>query len=449
MKDTDLTNLTLEDGSTICVIGGGPSGSFFSYFALTQATRFGIDIKVDIYEAKDFNCLGPDGCNHCGGIVSESLIQTLSTEGIVLPAEVIRKGIESYTLHLEQGSSVIDAPHNEQRIAAMYRGLGPKSCKSKDYMSFDKFLLELAESKGANIIYDKVNSLEREADGIIVKTKSNSENKYDLVVGAMGLNKNTFKLFNKVCPDFIVPVSTRTHICEINLGEELTEKYFGNSMHVFLLNIPNIKFGALIPKGSHITLVLLGEEINKDIVDSFIHSEAVKKCFPPDTDLDSIITCRCYPYINVQGAKLSFSDRVVLVGDSSTSKLYKNGIGAAYLTAKAAANTAIFYGISEKDFKQNFNPTCRYLKNDNRLGRFIFAVTGVIQKTALLKRAMLSILIKEQSKSRDKRDLSSMLWDTFTGSAPYRSIILRFMRPRVILALIWNTILACFKRTKK
>lgn len=132
LEDTNLTNLTLEDGSTICVIGGGPSGSFFSYFALTQAKRFGIDIKVDIYEAKEFNCLGSDGWNHCGGIVSESLIQMLPTEGIVLPSEVIRKGIESYTLHLEQGSSVIDAPHNEQRIAAIHRGLGPKSCKSKD-----------------------------------------------------------------------------------------------------------------------------------------------------------------------------------------------------------------------------------------------------------------------------------------------------------------------------
>ena len=34
----------------------------------------------------------------------------------------------------------------------------------------------------------------------------------------------------------------------------------------FLLNLPNIKFGALVPKANYVTLVLLGKDINKDIV---------------------------------------------------------------------------------------------------------------------------------------------------------------------------------------
>ena len=59
-------NLELNDGSLIAVIGGGPSGSFFSYFALDFAKRYDLDISLDIYEPKNFTKPGAGGCNHCG-----------------------------------------------------------------------------------------------------------------------------------------------------------------------------------------------------------------------------------------------------------------------------------------------------------------------------------------------------------------------------------------------
>jgi hypothetical protein len=219
-------------------------------------------------------------------------------------------------------------------------------------------------------------------------------------------------------------------------------------MHVFLLDLPNIKFGALIPKQSHVTLVLLGSDIDKNIVEGFLDSAPVRGCFPPDLDLDQAIACQCYPFINIRGAKLAHADRVVLIGDSSTSKLYKNGIGAAYITAKAAANTVIFHGISEHHFQKHFQPVCNKLQSDNRLGRFIFALTSLIQKSGILKAAMLNIVIKEQGMRREKRKMSSMLWDTFTGSAPYNSIFYRFFNPRVMGFFFWYIILAVFTNKK-
>jgi len=145
MRDFSSEHFLLEDGSKIAVIGGGPAGSFFTYFALDFAERMGMQISIDVYEPKDFNCAGPKGCNNCGGIVSESLIQALSTEGVVLSSGVIRRGIESYTLHLEQGSTVIETPFREQRIAAMFRGIGPLGTKDKDGESFDNYLLDLCK----------------------------------------------------------------------------------------------------------------------------------------------------------------------------------------------------------------------------------------------------------------------------------------------------------------
>lgn len=444
MKKKQSKDLTLEDGARIAVIGGGPSGSFFSYFAMELADRFGLDINVDIIEAKDFSCPGPLGCNHCGGIVSESLIQMLSAEGIILTSDVIKQGIESYTLHLEQGTTVITAPFNEQRIAALFRGGGPLGNEDSANISFDNHLLKLCETKGAKIIYDKVIDSRREEDGIVLITKSGNQEKYDLVVGAIGLNKKTFDLFHRLCPDFTVPKTTKTYISEFKLDEKIIAEYFGSSMHVFLLNLPNIKFGAFIPKQNYVTLVLLGSDIDKKVVRQFIESKSVIDCFPPDFDLESIIVCQCFPFINVKGAKLAHSDRVVLIGDSSTSKLYKNGIGAAYITAKAAANTAIFHGISETHFQKYFQPACNKLQTDNRLGKLIFAITSIIQKSAILKSGMLRLVIKEQKMARKKRKMSSILWDTFTGSAPYNSIFFRFMHPRVITSFAWYTMLAIF-----
>ena len=37
-------------------------------------------------------------------------------------------------------------------------------------------------------------------------------------------------------------------------------------MHVFLLDIPRLEIAALIPKGDYVTLAMLGEEIDDDLV---------------------------------------------------------------------------------------------------------------------------------------------------------------------------------------
>ncbi len=440
MRDFGSEHFVLEDGSKIAVIGGGPAGSFFTYFALDFADRLGMEISIDIYEAKDFECAGPKGCNNCGGIVSESLIQTLSTEGIVLPSGVIQRGIESYTMHLEQGSTLIKTPLREQRIAAMFRGSGPSGSTDKEIKSFDNYLLELCQTKGARVISERVSGAIRTADGVTLTTKNESKARYDLVVGAVGLNGKTLDLFKSICPSFEPPKTTKTYISEFQMDPELVDKHFGNSMHVFLLNLHNIKFGALIPKGHYVTLVLLGNDINKEIASGFVNSEPVRKLFPPGIKLEDITPCKCFPSINVKGAKLAYDDRAVLVGDSASSKLYKNGVGAAFITGKAAANAAVFNGISASAFKKYYQPVCSELDSDNKLGKFIFAVTGIIQKSALLKKALLSMVIAEQKKESHKRRMSSVLWDTFTGSAAYKDIFIRCLNPLLLASLVWNII---------
>jgi flavin-dependent dehydrogenase len=154
--ERELSSPRLTNGSRVGVIGGGPAGSFFSYFLLRLAKRADLQIKVDIYEPRDFSQPAPRGCNMCGGIVSESLVQTLATEGINLPQEVVVRGIDSYTLHMDVGSVRIDTPLHEMRIAAVYRGSGPSDIRSSKTVSFDWYLQKLAGEMGANILRQRV-----------------------------------------------------------------------------------------------------------------------------------------------------------------------------------------------------------------------------------------------------------------------------------------------------
>ncbi len=75
------------------------------------------------------------------------------------------------------------------------------------------------------------------------------------------------------------------------------------------------------------------------------------------------------------------------------------GIGAAYVTAKAAAATAVLQGISDSDFKRHYESICKHINNDNKIGKMIFSATRLIQKHGVAKRMILRIVKKEQNKA--------------------------------------------------
>ena len=440
-------NLKLCDGDRVAVIGSGPAGTFFSFFLLELAERAGLDVKVDIYDNKDFSKCGSAGCNHCGGIVSESLVQILAAEGINIPTNVAQKGIESYVLHMDVGSVEIETSVHEKRIASMFRGAGPLGSKDSKHGGFDRYLQELATNKGARLITDRIKSIGFDIGLPLVKTSKGPSETYNLLVGAVGVNTSALKLFTGLEFGYQQPQTTKTFICEFSLGIETVNKYFGNSMHVFLLNIPRLEFAALVPKGSNVTMVLLGKEIDRELVQSLLDTPEVKRCFPSDWDNRSW-PCQCFPKINIKSAIKPYTDRVVMIGDCATTKLYKNGIGAAYYTAKAAATTAVFNGISNEDFHQYYWPACKAISNDNKIGGVVFTFTRVIQRLRFARRGVLRMTSKEQQKKGLYQRMSMVLWDTFTGSTPYRDILLRAIHPFFLIRLLFETIIG-FVSVKK
>ena len=437
-----MTATALVEGSRVAVVGGGPAGSLFAYFIRRLADSIDLDLGVDIFEPRFFTHAGPAGCNHCGGIVSESLVQLLATEGINLPPRVIQCGIDSYMLHTDTGDVRIAAPRREKRIACVFRGNGPREAPLPDAAGFDRYLLDFASSAGANVVHKLVNAIVPDSDRFAIRTPAGSAGTYDLVAVAVGVNSRLLDALP--VPSYQRPQTMRTFICEFELGEAAVRRCLGDSMHVFLLDIPRLGFAALIPKGPFVTLCLLGEDIDEALVETFLASPEVAGCFP-----DGVVprpACHCFPRINTMAAARPFADRLVWIGDCSAARLYKDGIGSAYRTSKAAARTAVFYGISEKDFETHYWPECRALIVDNAVARLIFALTTLIQRIRFVRKGVLRMTAAEQASSSADKAMSSVLWDVFTGSAPYHEILRRTLQPTFPAQLAWNLVAGNLKR---
>ena len=405
--------LKLRDGSRVGVVGGGPAGSFFAYFLLEMANRYGTEVRVDVYEPRDFSVPGPSGCNMCGGIVSESLTQHLAAEGITLPPTVVQRGLDSYVLHTDVGSVKIDTPLREKRIAAVHRGAGPRGIRDIRWGGLDGFLLEAARQKGAQVVRGRVEAAAWVDGRPQICARAVEPQAYDLLAVAVGVNSSSLRLFQGLASGYEPPQATKTVIRDYYLGEDIIGRYLGSSMHVFLLNLPRLEFAAIIPKGDYVTICLLGEDIDAELVQSFLTCPVVKDCMPPGWDSPQV-ACQCSPRINVHGAVAPFADRLVFIGDCGVTRLYKDGIGAAYRTAKAAATTVVFQGIAGEDFRKHYWPACRAIARDNEIGKLVFAVTRQIQQRRFARRAVLRMTAAEQGQERRQRTMSMVLWDMFT-----------------------------------
>jgi flavin-dependent dehydrogenase len=284
----------------------------------------------------------------------------------------------------------------------------------------------------------RVTGVERIGERIQVKTReSDKEEGYDLLVVAAGVNTPVLKLFEESGMQYHPPKTTRTAIREYYLGREAIDKHFGASLHVFLLNIPRLDFAMVVPKGDYASVCMLGKDVDEDLIQAFLTAPEVKSCFPEGWRWDQP-GCQCLPRINVQAAVRPYADRLVFIGDSGVSRLKKDGIGAAYRAAKAAAACAILEGISAEDFERYYGPFCRTMELENDYGRFIFFVTRIIQRVRFSRKAMLQMAAADQRKQGVHQRMSSVLWDTFTGSAPYSDVLLRTLHPVFLSRFILN-----------
>jgi len=230
------------------------------------------------------------------------------------------------------------------------------------------------------------------------------------------------------------PATTRTSITEIPLDPEYISERFGNSIHLFLLPIRNIKFAAIIPKTSYVALCMIGKKLDGARVQEFLAHPKVRQLFP-EGKLEEM-SCMCLPTMNIGAPASPFGDRVVMIGDAGSTRLYKDGIGAAYFMGKSAAKTVVMHGVGESHFRKNYMPDYRGLITDNRFGRYLFWFTDLFREHRFMTSAMLRVVKKEARDPGDgNRILSSILWDMFTGNERYKDVFYRAVNPELILKM--------------
>ena len=132
--------------------------------------------------------------------------------------------------------------------------------------------------------------------------------------------------------------------------------------------------------------------------------------------------CQCFPKIAISPSKQPFTNRFVIIGDASFSRYYKNGFESAFTTAKLAAETAFWDGISKSAFRQNYLRKARKLiVRDNRYGRLLFGMHYFICKSDLLTKLL--SLAAEEKKGLHVKQLRLILWNMLTGNVSYRHIL--------------------------
>jgi len=68
----------------------------------------------------------------------------------------------------------------------------------------------------------------------------------------------------------------------------------------------------------------------------------------------------------------------------------------------------------------------------------VFAIARQIQKRRFARRAVLRMIAREQRKESGHQRMSMVMWDMFTGGAPYRDIFLRTLHPAFWAPFLWH-----------
>ncbi len=414
--------MRLVDGNRVVIVGGGPAGSFSALHLLHYAAKAGLVLDITIVEPRDFGRPGPGGCNQCAGVLSSTLLSNLEILDLCLPPEIIQAELNAYILHLGKHEALIQKPDPGRRIASVYRGSGPRLGEPPFPRSFDGWLLEQAQKRGARLLRERVHTIHSGLHPAVV-TDSN-ELASDLVILATGVNSRP-------------PLDPAWAYCpprtETMAQDEIyiPPGFLADQVHIFLDHVPGLIFGGLIPKDRYANVSLLGRGLPRDAINEFIQGHRLLSL----VSAESSRLCGCAPHVAVSPARNYYADRMVAVGDAAVTRLYKDGIGAAFITAQAAARTAIQHGVSKVDFALRYRPVCQRIANDNFFGRLLFSLWNAARDSpSMLNKWQQAILAETRFPSQEQVYLR-ILWDVFTGDETYRKIFLLSLRPQVFSTL--------------
>ena len=462
-------HLPLPQDAAVVVVGGGPAGSFFAVRALRRARQLGRTLDLTIFERKTEVCFCQpvafsswEGCNYCAGGISPRLADVLRENAITLPEEVVEGRASEVIVHGDWKD--IDLPIPEGReMLSVFRGSRPRR-RSHRYENFDSFLLLQAEQEGARVLQADVRELRRSSTGRpvvgyrLVTEETDREIEADFLVFAAGVNRvpgmdlgadPVYAALAQLLPGLRPPRVRTAVICEMQAQAGLLRSMEGE-VHFAQHGSKelDIEMCSLIPKGDWMTVVLLGESIDRAgpseylrIAESYMALPHIRRLLPRGAQLRT--ACACAPNMVVSGARQPFGERIALVGDAAVSRLYKDGLFSAFVTSSALADCMLTEGVDQASLKRRYRPVLRGFQRDNRYGRLVFLLSRVVFSHPLLSRiAYQALLTERKTKPARRRRLADSLWSIASGDSSYRAILRTMFCPASLWAMAAGGVLA-------
>lgn len=464
-------NRDLEDLARIVVVGGGPSGAFFAIKLLKKARLMGRKISVQIIEKKKelqfYVCAHPftfrEGCNYCAGGISPRMTDALVREGLSIPGEILQGSVSSLTVQGGWKNVEMKIPEG-RKMLLVYRGTKPKERKGK-YLNFDSFLMDCATKEGAEITSGEACDVGYSVSGKPWIDYRNSEGSVkrvhraeaDFLVFAAGVNQmagmkiednRLFASLKRILPDYRPPEVRKTLIFELEVEPDFMDGVTGEVYFAeFGSKDLKIDMFSLVPKENYITIVLIGPAIdrsrpteNKEIIERFLDLPHIRKILPRSVTASPV--CACNPNMTVGVSRNPFTHRMAMTGDMAVSRLYKDGIFSAYITASALADCILEKGIDRESLRKNYWPTIKKIHKDNLYGRHLFKFNQIAFSHPVLSRMLYqSILTERKTKPEGNRRLADIVWKVVSGDDSYRNIWTARMHPTVIFDIFKGGVL--------
>ncbi|MEE3348316.1 MAG: NAD(P)/FAD-dependent oxidoreductase [Nitrospinota bacterium] len=392
--------MLINDGDTVCVVGGGPGGSACAMVLLQEARQLGRKIRVVLIEHKKFS--ENRHYNQCIGVLSPPFEDILKNElDLTLPENLVLNDMEGYCLHSDLLSLDLIGEESGRSVSVT---------RSK----FDAFMLEEAQKAGAQVVHNRVTSIEVNHDGVLVYSEGDNF-KCAVVVGAFGLDDGTCRIFEQGTPyrqpDFLNTVITRLYP-----GEEFIQS-MGSTIHAFLLSHPGLEFGAVTPKGEHISINIAGRKVSSHIMMEFLRSVPVQRFLPPHKRREKPLNYFKGKF-PIAPARNLFGDRYVTIGDAAgLMRPFKGkGINSAINTGIYSARSIMRHGVSKQAFAENFYQDCSVLTEDLPFGRGVRILTNLATRFKFMDH-MIAV-------AAERPDFMKAMFGSVSGHDPYKKIIM-------------------------
>lgn len=406
MPTSKANDWPLQNGDTVCIVGGGPGGASCALAIKREAEKFDKEIRVLVFEQKRFK----EGrqFNQCIGVLSPPLEDILRDQlGLELPESMLRKKIEGYHLHSDRMDLALDGKEHGSTYAV-------------SRSEFDEFLFDQAVSAGVEINHNRITGMEVGPHDVLVYSEGQNC-RAAVVVGAFGLDEGTAWIFEQATryrrPDFLNTIITRLYP-----GPDFLDS-LGPWIHAFLVSRKGMEFGAVTPKHDHLSINIAGRAVASPIMVEFLRSPPVQKLLPPKIHKEKPLNFFKGKF-PISPAGNLFGDRYVTIGDAAgLIRPFKGkGINSACLTGIYAARCMMNFGVSRKAF-QNYIRDCEELTADLWYGRAIRLLTNLSTRYGFMDH-ILNIA------ARDPLFMEAM-FNIVSGELPYKQIFKSTFSPRV------------------